>query len=125
MINHTILEPLFTRNDQRGLFQEVIRDYTWNTIVVGQFHQNAELGHHYHRRTLLFFYLINGTAIAIIENVETKERNRLELHTGQGILFYPGESHVIRFKEESNFLVLKSLRYDPDHPDTYAYAVID
>jgi mannose-6-phosphate isomerase-like protein (cupin superfamily) len=118
-----IVEPVFERQDARGTFQEIIRGQEWRTVIVGHMHAGSEMGHHYHLETLIFFYLTNGTAQVTIENVETRERQQLELHVGQGVLIPPGHSHVIHYLQESDFLLLKSLSYDPENPDTTPYHV--
>ncbi len=118
-----IVEPIFTRSDARGLFQEISRDQLWATVIVGRFHAQGELGHHYHLKTTLLVFLVSGSAVAIIENIDTQTRHKTELITGQGIYLPPGCSHVIRFHQESEFLILKSLPYDPADPDTYPYPI--
>ena len=35
------------------------------------------------------------------------------------------ESHAIRFLEESEFIMLKSQKYESDDPDTYRFLVED
>jgi hypothetical protein len=47
------------------------------------------------------------------------------LRAGQGVILNTNESHAIRFIEESDFVMLKSLRYNPADPDTYQFPVKD
>ena len=119
----SILEPIYTRQNDRGLFQELIRGKTWRTVIVGRMHKDSEMGHHYHLKTLVLFHITSGAATVSTENIETGERNHLELTAGQGVLLEPNQAHVIRFQLESDFLMLKSLSYDPKNPDTISYLI--
>lgn len=122
---HEIFSPGFVRTDQRGLFQEVLNDGHWESLVMGRMNPDAVLGHHYHKKTLIFFYLPRGSARIKTVDVETAETDLFSLHGGQGVLLRTNESHAIRFLEESDFVMLKSLRYDPTDPDTYEFIVED
>ncbi len=121
----SILKPIYTRQDDRGLFQELIRGKTWRTVIVGHMHKDSEMGHHYHLKTLVFFHITNGAATVSTEDIETGERNHLDLAAGQGVLLEPNQAHVIRFQQESDFLMLKSLSYDPKDPDTIKYLITE
>jgi dTDP-4-dehydrorhamnose 3,5-epimerase-like enzyme len=118
-----ILKPIYERQDKRGLFQEVIRGYDWKTVITGHMIKGSEIGHHYHKNTVLFFFITSGSVDIIVENVKTHERDQLELKKCEGVLLHPGQAHVITFQQESNFLLLKSLSYDPDNTDTHPYHV--
>jgi len=57
--------------------------------------------------------------------VETQDKDDFLLRAGQGVILNTNESHAIRFIEESDFVMLKSLRYNPEDPDTYHFPVKD
>jgi dTDP-4-dehydrorhamnose 3,5-epimerase-like enzyme len=124
-MSHEILAPSFERTDSRGLFQEVLNDGRWEALLVGRMNPEAVLGNHYHKKTVIFFYLTGGSVHIKTVNVETGERDAFSLRSGQGVMLHTDESHSIRFLEESAFVMLKSLRYDPADPDTYEYPVED
>ena len=124
-MGHEILTPGFERTDERGLFQEVLNDGHWESLVVGRMNPDAVLGNHYHKKTQIFFYLSRGCAHVRTVDVETDEGDVFYLHGGQGVLLRTNESHAIRFLEESDFVMLKSLRYNPTDPDTYECPVED
>ncbi len=124
-MSHQIIEPIYTRQDVRGEFQEIIRDYPWYTVIAGQMHPGSEMGHHYHIETLVFFYLLSGSASIRMIDVGTKEKSSLDIRAGQGVLLVPNQAHAIRFLQESNFLMLKSIGYNPENPDTYSFPVPD
>lgn len=113
--------PGFQRRDDRGVFREVLSGFEARTFVCGEMKAGAVLGNHYHRRTRVFFYLTHGAARVAIVNVETGEKGALSLGANQGIFFEVNESHAIRFTEDGEFVMLKSLAYDTADPDTFPH----
>jgi quercetin dioxygenase-like cupin family protein len=122
-MTHEILGPRFERRDDRGVFLEILSGFPAGTVVAGQMRTGAVMGNHYHRRTRVFFYVLAGSADVGTVNVETGAKEEFRLAENQGVHFEPGESHAIRFREDSRFLMLKSLPYDPEDPDTIAFPV--
>jgi quercetin dioxygenase-like cupin family protein len=122
-VAHEVLGPRFERRDGRGVFREVLTGFPAGTVVCGQMGAGAVMGNHYHRRTRVFFYLLAGRAGVRTLNVETGAADQFLLAENQGVMLEPGESHAIRFLVDSEFLMLKSLPYDPTDPDTIAYPV--
>ena len=120
---HEILGPRFERRDDRGVFREVLSGFPAGTVVCGRMNADAVMGNHYHRRTRVFFYLFAGEADVRTVDVETRAKDRFSLRGNQGVFLEPGESHAIRFRVESDFLMLKSLPYDPEDPDTFEFPV--
>jgi hypothetical protein len=120
---HTILKPTFEREDERGVLREILNEGTWETVLCGTMRVGAVLGNHYHKITQVFFYLTSGSACIRTIHVVTGERDQFTLASKHGILLTPDESHAIRFLEPSEFIMLKSRRYDPADPDTYSYPV--
>lgn len=120
---HEVLGPRFERRDGRGVFREVLTGFPAGTVVCGQMGAGAVMGNHYHRRTRVFFYLLAGRAGVRTLNVETGAADQFLLAENQGVMLEPGESHAIRFLVDSEFLMLKSLPYDPEDSDTIAYPV--
>ena len=58
-------------------------------------------------------------------HVETGERDEFQLESGQGTVLRFNESHAIRFLKESEFIMLKSQKYESDDPDTFRFLVED
>jgi len=122
-MTHEILGPRFERRDDRGVFLEILNGFPAGTVVCGRMNAGALMGNHFHRRTRVFFYVLAGAADVGTVNVETGAKEKFQLGENQGVFFEPGESHAIRFREESDFLMVKSLPYDPADPDTIEYPV--
>jgi quercetin dioxygenase-like cupin family protein len=122
-MKHEILAPRFERRDDRGVFRELLTGFPAGTVVCGKMNAGAVMGNHYHRRTRVFFYLLAGGADVRTVNVETGAKEEFPLVENQGVFFEPGESHAIRFREDSEFLMVKSLPYDPEDPDTIEFPV--
>jgi len=122
---HPILPPRFERRDDRGVFREILTGFPAGTVVCGRMNAGAVMGNHYHRRTRVFFYLLAGEADVRTVDVETGAKERFRLEENRGVYLEPGESHAIQFGEDSEFLMVKSLPYDPADPDTIAFLVPD
>jgi len=85
--------------------------------------KGAVIGNHYHKVTRIFFFLVNGLVRVRTVQVETGVRDEFWLRSGQGAALIPYESHAIEFLEDSEIVMLKSHRYEPDAPDTFDYPV--
>lgn len=120
---HEVLGPRFERRDDRGVFRELLTGFPAGTVISGEMDAGAVMGNHYHRRTRVFFHLLAGSADVRTVNVESGARDAFSLAESQGVLLEPGESHAIRFREKSRFLMLKSEPYDPGDPDTFEFRV--
>lgn len=120
---HEIIQPGFERRDERGILREVLNGFSAQTLLCGTMHAGAVMGNHYHRKTRVFFYLLRGEARIETVDVATGVRDAFLLSENQGVFLAPGESHAIRYSAESDFLMLKSLPYDPADPDTYSHPV--
>ena len=81
------------------------------------------MGNHYHKLTTVFFFLTRGSARIRTVHVQTGERDEFTLPANRGVMLKTNESHAICFLEESDFILLKSRRYDPADPDTYPFDV--
>ena len=120
-----IVRPGYERIDERGTLLELLNSGRWESILWGQMKAQAIMGQHYHQRTDVCVYLLTGRAEVVSVNVATGERSQSALAAREGVLLPRRVAHALRFLEPSTFLLLKSLRYDPDDPDTFAYRVID
>jgi dTDP-4-dehydrorhamnose 3,5-epimerase-like enzyme len=113
----------FARRDDRGTFLEVRNSGPWEAVIAGRMRAGAVMGNHYHRKTVVYFFLVRGAARVDIVDVETGERGRVDLPAEHGLLLPANRSHAIRFHEESDYILLKSRPYDPKEPDTYEHPV--
>jgi dTDP-4-dehydrorhamnose 3,5-epimerase-like enzyme len=122
-MSHEIAGPTFERVDERGELAELTNIGRWSALLRGKMRAGAVMGHHYHRRTQVFFFLTRGSAAIRTIDVATGEMDRFGLDAGRGVLLSPGESHAIVFGEDSEFVMLKSEAHDPAAPDTFRFAV--
>lgn len=120
---HDIIKPSFVRTDERGTLTEVLNSGHWESILTGTMKPGAIMGNHYHKETLIFFYLTQGEISVKTVHVETGARDAFELHDGEGVILHTDESHAITFLVESSFMLLKSKQYDPQNRDTYDFPV--
>ena len=122
---HEIVKPGFARRDARGAFLEISNGFPAQTVICGRMKAGALLGNHYHRRTRVFFFVSRGSAEVVTVHVETGERDAFTLRENQGAFFEVNETHAVRFVEDGEFVMLKSLPYDAADPDTFARPVMD
>lgn len=122
---HDVIHPSFTRRDERGTFTEVLREGPWHTVITGHMRSGAVLGHHYHRRTRMCFFLLRGRATVQIVRVTDGHRRTTHLEPGEGTYLETNEAHAIRFLADAEFLLLKSEPYDPARADTIPFRVED
>lgn len=116
----------YERIDKRGIFREYLNgDECWKAVNSGIMKKSALLGNHYHKKSRSAFFLLSGSADFFIKNVKKNEKVRkFRLKSGEGILIYPYETHTIRFREKSMFLLLKSQKFDSKSNDLYEAKLI-
>ncbi|MBI2028408.1 MAG: WxcM-like domain-containing protein [Candidatus Levybacteria bacterium] len=117
------INPVFVREDHRGLFVEASNGRSWKTITFGKMKKGAVMGNHYHKKTNALFFIIKGKVK--IDNIDVKSRQTqaLSLRDNEGIIFPPFVSHAIHFQESSFFMLCKSKKYNPKDTDTFDYVV--
>jgi quercetin dioxygenase-like cupin family protein len=120
---HEIRTPSYRRDDERGSFHEIFNGFEARTLVFGRMRAGAVMGNHYHRATRVYFHLLRGSAEVETVAVGGGDRDAFALTAGQGVILEPGESHAIRYREDSEFLMAKSRPYSDDDPDTYPHPV--
>lgn len=120
-----IATPTLIRRDERGTFVEVLAEGTWEAVIHGRMRAGAVMGNHYHRITRIFFYLVSGKARIDLVRVEDGVGERTELVAEEGMYLEPEQAHAIRFLTPSEFILLKSRRYNPDDDDTFPYAIAE
>ncbi|MEK6677453.1 MAG: hypothetical protein AABZ47_17600 [Planctomycetota bacterium] len=130
-----LVHPTYVREDERGSFIEILNRGPWETVITGFMRPGGILGNHYHKKTRMFLYLLQGSAEIWVRAVRCETDGdchdnalasvaRETLATGQGLYLEPNQAHAIRFLEESSFLLLKSRRYSEVDPDTFLYEVM-
>ena len=117
-------KPTYIREDERGLFLEVVNSGQWQTVLFGDMRGGAVIGNHYHKRSRCFVFLTSGAALVEVVEVESGSRSSSRLTTHEGLCLEPNHAHAIRFEEDSTFILLKSEAYSDDDPDTYEYKVL-
>lgn len=113
----------YERIDSRGIFREIINSGDWKSVNYGFMNKGAILGNHYHKECDALFFLIKGTAHIEILNIKEKGAKKIsfDLTESEGVIFEPFETHIIKFSEDSTFLMLKSKIFDSKNPDLHEY----
>lgn len=117
------IKPSFIRKDKRGIFVEAVNGSSWKSISFGNMKKGAIMGNHYHKKTLVLFFIISGKVRVDTISIKTKEKSSFEINKNEGYLFEPNCSHAINFLENSTFLMAKSLAYNAKDDDTFVYKV--
>ena len=118
-----ILKPTFERSDKRGLFVEILNGIKLKNLSYGAMKKGAVMGNHYHKKTKVVFFLTGGLAKVDLLDVETGATETVTIEKNEGIELPSGNSHAIRFLENSSFIMGKSEKYDSENPDTYELTV--
>ena len=116
----------YERKDKRGIFREYLNsDQRWKSVNQGIMNKGAFMGQHYHKKSRSAFFILSGSADFFIKNVKKEKRiKKFKLNAGEGVLIYPHETHTIRFREKSIFLLLKSEKFNPKRNDLYEAKLI-
>jgi dTDP-4-dehydrorhamnose 3,5-epimerase-like enzyme len=120
-----VLDASHRREDDRGTLIEVMNRGAWRSVLCGSMRRGAVMGHHYHNQAEVFVFLTSGRADVGLCDPHTMQTTRMTVGAEQGILLPTGISHALRFTEDSTFVMLKSLPYDPASGDTVHYPVPD
>lgn len=115
------LSPSFTRVDARGTLHELMNDGAWKSVLYGRMKRHATMGRHFHKRTVVLFFLTEGRAEIRCVDARTARERRITLRAMQGLRLPVWTAHTIRFLAPSAFVMLKSTRYHPARPDTFPY----
>lgn len=118
-----LIAPNYERSDERGVLRELLTQGEWRALLTGSMHAGARMGNHYHKLTVLFFYINSGSANVRVVQVETGSISEQHLLAGQGVIIPVMHSHRILFLEETAFILLKSQPYSPEDPDTFPFPV--
>jgi len=122
-MDHEIVTPTFNRVDERGTFIEALNSGRWECLIYGRMKKHFTMGNHYHKKTEVFFFVTEGKAKIATVHVESGKRDQFTLAENCGVILKTWESHSIRFLEDSGFIMLKSLRFNADDPDTFPLTV--
>lgn len=116
-----VLESTFIRRDKRGVFVEILNKGIWKNISFGKMKKGAILGDHYHKKTDLFLFIINGRAQIDMVDIKSKKVETMVLKNNQGAFIKRGYFHKVKFLTDSIFIMSKSEKYNPKNPDTYNF----
>lgn len=78
----------------------------------------GNLGNHYHEKKRELFWLIQGTATLITENVETRERRVQVFRQDEVVFIAPGVAHLFEFAEPA-IMIAREWPYDLDDVKKY------
>ena len=104
------LEPEFQhRDNRRSLVQLLTADI--KQVNIYEANHGAELGNHFHKETIEYFYIVRGS-------LEYNGRKILK----KGDLFYPdlGEKHTVKvISDKATFMTFLTKAYNSQEPDLH------
>ena len=111
----------YERKDKRGIFREYLNgDQCWRAVNSGWMKKSSLMGNNYHKKNKSAFFMLSGSADFFFRNVKKRGKTtKFRLNVGEGVLIHPYETHTIRFREKSEFLLAKSEKFDPKRNDLY------
>jgi len=106
-----LLKPEIEHKDNRRSLTQLL---TANIKQVNVYEANhgVELGNHFHKQTIEYFYIVRGSL---------EYNNKVILKKGD--IFYPdlGEMHVLKvISDKATFMTFLTKPYDNERPDIYA-----
>jgi len=105
------LEAEFKHSDNRRTLTQLLTESV-KQVNVYEANHGAELGNHFHKETLEYFYIVRGVLKYNGHQVVKK-----------GDIFYPelGEKHTLKVvSDKATFLTFLTKPYSKENPDTYA-----
>lgn len=114
------ISPDFIRIDARGSLTELLNGVKFENMSTGFMKKGAVMGEHYHKETVVYFFLISGQAQARFRNVKSGSNGRMKLGENKGITIPAFYFHEIKFTQDARFIMVKSIKYDEKNPDTYS-----
>ena len=106
--------------DNRGIITDIIVEERINYVTVITNLKDAVRGNHYHKETIQFLYVLNGS-ILVASKFEGKKMQKRILREGHLLLNEANEGHAIKSIEDSTLLILtRGLRGGKNYEaDTY------
>ena len=104
------LEPEFSHTDKRRSITQLLT-CPFEQVNVYEANHGAELGNHFHKETVEYFYVISGVM---------KYNDHLVVRKGD--LFYPeiGEKHTLKVvSDKAKFLTFLTKPYSKENPDIH------
>ncbi len=104
------LEPEFTSTDSRRVLQQLLTADI-KQVNVYEANYGAELGGHYHKETVEYFYVLSGV-MKYNEHLVVKK----------GDIFYPeiGEMHTLKVvSDKAKFMTFLTQKYNHKDPDIH------
>ena len=121
------LKNLEKHTDERGWLVEILRDDEIKEEIKQVYFSTSKpgviRGNHYHKHKVEWFSVVKGKAKLVLENNESKEREKLILSedTPAIVKIPPNVSHAIQNigDDEMYLIVIVNEVFNPDDADTF------
>ncbi len=121
--------PLRTSTDARGSLAEFVKQPGLGQLFVSRTVPGVTRGNHYHHTKVEKFLVVEGKAVIRFRDVRggTVVEHRVDGHDFRVLDIPPGLSHSIENVGAGELVTLfwANEVFDPDHPDTYPFPVLE
>ena len=87
-----------------------------------QFVSGTTRGNHYHLKKQEWVYMIAGTVLLVVEDVETKVRESFSMVTGDLVYIPPNIAHTFVVQQDGTAVEFSPIRFDPADTSRYMLA---
>lgn len=98
------IELAVSYHDERGEITDILENEEINAITQVTFKAGAVRGNHYHKKTVQYNYVINGS-IELVTQKDDDDPVHLTLGPGELAVTHAMEKHAIRANEDSVLMV--------------------
>jgi dTDP-4-dehydrorhamnose 3,5-epimerase-like enzyme len=107
-------------SDDRGGFEGIVNQGSWQEINIVHTHAGCMRGGHYHCQTTEVIFLLTGKAdVELSPCNDLTTTTRITLDAGEGIQIPPMTVHRLLYLEQSSHVQLLDQRFDPSHQDLF------
>lgn len=104
-----LLDPESTHSDARRKLTQLFT-YDIKQVNLYEAKSGAVLGNHFHKETIEFFYVVEGTLDYNLEKL---------IEEGEIFVVYPSETHTLTCITDVKLMTFLSKPYTPEEPDIW------
>jgi dTDP-4-dehydrorhamnose 3,5-epimerase-like enzyme len=107
------------KSDDKGMFYNVSTEGMWAEMNFVTTNKDVVRGGHYHKWNVELFFMLSGMVRVEEENVKTGERRTYNAVAMEKFVIQPYWRHTVTAMENSTWVSLNSLKFDPANPDMH------
>lgn len=113
-------EPYFSFSDSRGSILGINNRFAFEEINLITSEKNCIRGGHYHKKTLEFFYILEGKIhITLFHISDPKKINNILVEQGQIFCIFPNIVHTFEIIDKSTWINMLDRKMEDDNKDFF------